>query len=80
MTLLAKPKKNNLIILSTKFIMLKSKLLRDGYTGDILENHILDAISDEILHELNIKENCDDIKRALTNMYFLGAVTNNMPI
>jgi hypothetical protein len=66
---------NNLMEIGKRFHQLKSELLHDGYTGDMLENHIIDVISDEILSELGEIERYDDVKRALVNMFFLGQVS-----
>lgn len=46
-------------------------MLHGGYTGEMLENHITDVISDEILSELGEIERYDEVKRALVNMFFM---------
>ena len=43
---------NNLMEIGKRFYQLKSEMLHGGYTGEMLENHIIDVISDEILSEL----------------------------
>lgn len=37
-------------------------MLHGGYTGEMLENHITDVISDEILSELGEIERYDEVK------------------
>lgn len=66
---------NNLMEISKRLHQLKSELLHNGYTGDMLENHITDVISDEILSELGEIERYDDVKRALVNMFFMGQLS-----
>ncbi|MFW5847534.1 MAG: hypothetical protein ACOCVF_01260 [bacterium] len=66
---------NNLMKIGKRFHQLKSELIDSGYTGEMLENHITDVISDEILSELGEIERYDEVKMALINMFFLGQVS-----
>ena len=66
--------KNNLMEIGKRFHQLKNELIR-GYMGEMLENHITDVISDEILSELGEIERYDEVKRALVNMFFLGQLS-----
>jgi hypothetical protein len=66
---------NNLMEIGKRFHQLKSELLHGGYNGEMLENHITDVISDEILSELGEIERYDDVKRALVNMFFMGQLS-----
>ena len=66
---------NNLMEIGKRFHQLKSELLHGGYTGKMLENHITDVISDEILSELGEIERYDEVKRAMVNMFFLGQLS-----
>lgn len=58
-----------------RYYHLKSEMLHGGYTGEMLENHITDAISDEILSELGEIERYEEVKRALINMFYLGQLS-----
>ena len=66
---------NNLMEIGKRFHQLRSELLHGGYTGEMLENHTTDVISDEILSELGEIERYDEVKRALVNMFFLGQLS-----
>lgn len=66
---------NNLMEIGKRFHQLKSEMLHGGYIGEMLENHITNVISDEILSELGEIERYDDVKRALVNMFFLGQLS-----
>jgi hypothetical protein len=66
---------NNLMEIGKRFHQLKSELLHGGYKGEMLENHITDVISDEILIEFGEIERYDDVKRALVNMFFMGQLS-----
>jgi hypothetical protein len=66
---------NNLMEIVKKFYQLKSEMMHGGYVGEILDNHITDVISDEILSELGEIERSDDVKRAMVNMFFLGQLS-----
>ena len=66
---------NNLMEIGKRFHQLKSEMLHGGYIGEMLENHITNVISDEILSELGEIERYDDVKRALVNMFFLGQIS-----
>jgi len=66
---------NSLMEIGKRFQQLKSEMIHGGYTGDMLENHITDVISDEILSELGEVERYDDVKRALVNMFFIGQLS-----
>jgi len=63
---------NNLLDIGKRFIQLKNEMLSCDYTKDILEFHITDIISDEILSELGDIERFDEVKKALVNMFFIG--------
>lgn len=67
--------KNNLMEIGKRFQQLKSEMLHGGYTGEMLENHIIDVISDEILSELGEIERYEEAKRAMVNMFFLGQIS-----
>ena len=41
----------------------------------MLDNHIADVISNEILSELGEIERYEDIKKALVNMFFMGQLS-----
>jgi hypothetical protein len=66
---------NNLMEIGKRFHQLKSELIHGGYTGEMLENHITDVISNEILSELGEIERYDEVKMALVNMFFLGQLS-----
>ena len=68
---------NNLMEIGKRFHQLKSEMIHGGYTGEMLENHITDVISDEILSELGEIERYDEVKRALVNMFFILNLYNN---
>ena len=58
-----------------RFHQLKSEMLHGGYIGEMLENHIIDVISDEILSELGEIERYEEVKRVMVNMFFLGQIS-----
>ena len=66
---------NNLAEIAKRYHQLKSEMLHGGYTGEMLENHITDVVSDEILSELGEIERFSDVKRAMVNMFFLGQLS-----
>ena len=66
---------NNLMEIGKRFHQLKSEMLHGGYTGEMLENHIIDVISDEILSELGEIERYEEVKRVIVNMFFLGQIS-----
>jgi hypothetical protein len=66
---------NNLMEIGKRFHQLKSEMIHSGYTGEMIENHITDVLSDEILSELGEIERYDDVKRALVNMFFIGQLS-----
>ncbi len=66
---------NNLMEIGKRFHQIKSEMMHGGYTGEMLENHITDVLSDEILSELGEIERYDDVKRALVNMFFIGQLS-----
>jgi hypothetical protein len=66
---------NNLMEIGKRFHQLKSEMIHGAYTGEMLENHITDVLSDEILSELGEIERYDDVKRALVNMFFIGQLS-----
>ena len=66
---------NNLMEITKRFYQLKSELLHGGYTGEMLENHITDVISNEILSQLGEIEKSDEVKEAMVNMFFLGQLS-----
>jgi hypothetical protein len=68
---------NNLMEIAKRFYQLKSELLHSGYTGEMMENHITDVISNEILPQLGEIEKSDEVKRAMVNMFFLGQLSKN---
>ena len=66
---------NNLMEIGKRYHQLKSDLLHGGYNGELLENHITDIISDEILSELGEIERYEEVKRVMINMFFLGQLS-----
>jgi hypothetical protein len=66
---------NNLMEITKRFYQLKSELLHGGYRGEMLENHITDVISNEILSQLGEIEKSDEVKEAMVNMFFLGQLS-----
>lgn len=66
---------NNLMLIGLRYQKLKSDLLHGGYSADMVDNHILDLLTDEILSELGEIERYDDVKRSLVNMFFLGQLS-----
>ena len=66
---------NNLMEIGKRFHQLRGEMIHGGYTGEMLENHITDVISDEILSELGEIERYEEIKRAMINMFFLGQIS-----
>lgn len=67
--------KNDLTEIGLRFHNLRTELVHSGYNGEMLENHITDVISDEILSELGEIERYDEVKKALVNMFFLGQLS-----
>ncbi len=61
--------------IALRYQHLKSEMLHGGYTGEMLDNHVTDVISDEILSELGEIERYGEVKRALVNMFYLGQVS-----
>ena len=61
--------------IALRYQHLKSEMLHGGYAGEMLDNHVTDVISDEILSELGEIERYEEIKRALVNMFYLGQVS-----
>jgi hypothetical protein len=55
---------NNLMEIAKRFYQLKSELLHSGYTGEMIENHITDVISNEILPQLGEIEKSDEVKKS----------------
>jgi hypothetical protein len=66
---------NNLMEIGKRFRQLKAEMLHGGYTGELLENHIMGVICDEILSGLGEIERYEEVKLALVNMFFLGQIT-----
>ena len=66
---------NNLIEIAKRYQHLKSEMIHGGYAGEMLENHVTDVISDEILSELGEIERYDEVKRSLINMFYLGQLS-----
>jgi len=62
---------NNLMEIAKRYNQIKSEMTHGGYTGEMLENHIIDVISDELLFELGATRD-EGIKKALVNMFYLG--------
>lgn len=69
--------KNNLVEIGKRFLQLKSELQHSGYTGEFLENHLIDAISDEVLSEIGEIERYEEVKSLLMNMFFLGSLQSS---
>ena len=69
--------KNDLSTLVLRFIELKSQF-KHGYTGEMLLENVIGVITDEILSELGEIERCDEIRDALTNMFYLGKYANKI--
>lgn len=69
---------NKLLTINERFQQIKSELIHSGYTGEMLENHIIDTISEEILSELGEIERYEDVKRALINMYLMGQLSKTI--
>jgi hypothetical protein len=65
---------NNLMEIGKRFHQLKSEMIHGGYTGEMLDNHITDVISDELLFELGATRD-EGIKKALVNMFFIGQLS-----
>jgi len=65
---------NNLLELAKRFSEIKSELLHGGYAGDLLENHITDVLTEELLSNLGEIGQHDNVKRAMVNMFFLGQI------
>ncbi len=61
--------------IAKRYHNLKSEMIHGGYNGEMLDNHVIDVISDEILSELGEIERYEEVKRALTNMFYLGQVS-----
>ena len=61
--------------IAKRYNQLKSEMTHGGYSGEMLDNHITDVISDEILAELGEIERYEEVKRALANMFYLGQLT-----
>ena len=51
--------------------IIKSELLHGGYTGEFLEMHTTDQVFTELLESIDIT-NTLELKKVLTNSYFLG--------
>ena len=64
----------DLMAIGKRFLQLKSEMIHSGYSGELLENHITDVLSDEILSELGEIARYDEVKRAMVNMFFLGQI------
>jgi hypothetical protein len=62
---------NNLMEIAKRYNQLKSEMTHGGYTGEMLDNHITDVISDELMFELGATRDTE-IKKALVNMFYLG--------
>lgn len=62
---------NDLLSLTEKFNNIKSELLHGGYTGDFLEETVLDVLVDEILKDFDESIH-DNIRELLIDMYFTG--------
>lgn len=63
---------NKLIKLELRYQELKEELQHSGYSGIFLENHILEVMSNEILSNIDKENEWDEMKKALTHMYYLG--------
>jgi hypothetical protein len=58
-----------------RFNNIKSNMLHGGYIGNMLENHIINELTDEILSELGEIEKYNEVKRALRDMFYLGQLS-----
>lgn len=67
--------KNNLMEISKKFQQVKSINLPGGIKSEDFETLILESIIDDLLSELGEIERYDDVKLALSNMFFLGKLS-----
>jgi hypothetical protein len=66
---------NNLMAIGKRFLQLRSEMIHGGYEGEMLDNHIADVISDEILSELGEIARYDEVRRAMVNMFFIGQLS-----
>jgi len=67
---------NNLIKIAEKAKEITSELLHSGYSGDMLEEIVIDKISEELLYSMNIDSSNIDNRKMLMNMFMLGKVFN----
>jgi len=68
--------KNDLMEISKRYTELEGELMHGGYTGEFADNHIISELSDEILSGIGELKQCDEVKKAMVNMFFLGQLKN----
>lgn len=68
----------NLLEISKRGQEITSSLLHGGVNPDHIEMEALNVLSSEILNNLNIKENHDEIKKLMINMFFFGQLTKKI--
>lgn len=66
---------NNLIEIAKRFKEIEKEMVHSGYDGELLDNHTIDVLTEELIADIDNTH--EDIKKALTNMFFFGQVLNN---
>ena len=76
-------KKTELLMMCERFKQLKGELIHGGYTGQFLDETVIDTLVDEFLSEyvangqLLLK---NDLRRTIINMFVLGQLTSDLKI
>ena len=63
---------NDALKYALRYAQLESELRHGGYQGDLMHEHIMDVLVDEIME--SIEDDKEKIKRALMNISILGRV------
>jgi len=63
---------NNLIKIAEETQKLTSEFLHSGYTGDMLEENVIDSISKNLLNSLGLDGDNIEYRKMLMNMFLLG--------
>ena len=68
--------KNNLLEIAKEAQKITSELLHSGYSGDMLEEIVIDNISKKLLESLELDGDNEKYRKMLMNMFMLGKLNN----
>lgn len=62
----------NVVSVGNRYKEIKQKLKGDGISNPLMDCAVTDVLVDEIIQDLGDTINSSKLKKALSNMYFLG--------